>query len=309
MEKFLFIINPISGNGRGKKLASKIQEFLTKNKVNYDIIFTDSPKHATNIVKKETDNNDIIVSVGGDGTLNEIINGIEDKHFERIRIGVLPIGTGNDFVKNISLSSELIKNLEIITGISQNTQNKIDLGIIEYKNGKSDEYLKHKFINGAGIGFDAYVGALTQNNKFLPGIFAYLFSVVKALFNYTMISGDFNMNGNVISGSKLMISIGNGISHGGGFYLTPDAIIDDGELNISIFDKLTRKRLLAALPKALINKIKSVPEASFYKTNSIDIKLQLPYYLHCDGEIISDSVTAAKVRILNKALTIIEKLN
>ncbi len=309
MDKFLFIINPISGNGRGKKLAPVIQTFLENNKINSDLKFTQSPKHATEIVKQEIGNYDVLVSVGGDGTLNEIVNGISDNYYDKISLGVLPIGTGNDFVKNISLSNEIDENLKIITGISQNIQNKIDLGIIEFQNGNNDNYQKHTFINGAGIGFDAYVGALTQNNKYLPGIFAYLFSVVKALFNFKMISGIFNINGNVISGSKLMISIGNGISHGGGFYLTPDAKINDGELNISIFDKISRTRLLIALPKALINKIKTVPEASFYKTNSIDIKLQLPYYLHCDGEIVSNSLTTAKIRILSKVLTIIEKMN
>jgi diacylglycerol kinase family enzyme len=105
-----------------------------------------------------------------------------------------------------------------------------------------------------------------------------------------------------------MLSIGNGISSGGGFYLNPHALIDDGQLDISIFDKITRRRLLTALPLALLNKIDSVPEAKQSRSDKIIIKLKTPYFAHCDGEIISEQLEEATISVDKQYLRIIKKI-
>ncbi|MFZ1290498.1 MAG: YegS/Rv2252/BmrU family lipid kinase, partial [Melioribacteraceae bacterium] len=298
--------NPVSGKGRGKKLSPIVNEFLQRFEINYKLQITEYPKFATDYLRKNLHNYDVVVSVGGDGTLNEVINGIPDELFDKISLGVLPIGTGNDFVKNIKLSKDTNYNLKIICGIEKNNLRSIDLCSIQYNTANSN-MLDHKFINGAGIGFDAFVGALTQNNKVLSGISAYLVSVIKALFNYKMINVEIKFDENNIIGNKLMITFGNGISHGGGFYLTPNAKIDDGFIDVSVFDKIPRRKLLVALPKALVNKINEIPEAVLLKSkNKIILSLKTPYYFHCDGEIISNKLKSAEISIFNKKLRIIE---
>jgi diacylglycerol kinase (ATP) len=112
-----------------------------------------------------------------------------------------------------------------------------------------------------------------------------------------------------VSGSKLMISIGNGFSSGGGFYLNPNAVINDGILNLSIFNTVTRRRLLQALPMALINKIDRIPEAKMTSTKSITIKLKSPYFAHCDGEIISNRIINAEISIFKNSINVISKKN
>ncbi len=185
--------------------------------------------------------------------LNEIVNGISNP--KNIILGVLPVGSGNDFIKNISLGNSIIDNMSIIHNSSKSEIIKVDVGNVVYTNLNENKAKEHKFINNLGIGFDAYVGKLNQQNKVFSGISSYIYSVIKALFNYKMIDCEIYFNEDYVSDEKLMLSIGNGISSGGGFYLNPHAIINDGQLDISIFDKITRRRLLTALPLALLNKI------------------------------------------------------
>lgn len=307
--KYLFVINPISGKGRGKDSIPIIEYYLKSKCIDYKFLITQYPKNATEYLRNSCQEFNIIVSVGGDGTLNEVVNGIPDNYFDKVTLGVLQIGTGNDFSKNIISSKNIVENLASICQINKFSFRNIDLGTIEYTNVNSDEISTHKFINGAGIGFDAYVGALTQRNKVLRGISAYLVSVIKALFNYKMINVELKFNNVEITGNKLMITFGNGISHGGGFYLTPNAKIDDGILDISVFEEIKRKRLLSALPKALVNKLGDVPEADFFCTDgNVFAKLNTPYYFHCDGEIISDNLKTAKISLQKGKIKIIENI-
>ena len=110
-----------------------------------------------------------------------------------------------------------------------------------------------------------------------------------------------------IDDKKLMLNVGNGISSGGGFYLTPKANISDNMLDLTIIDKVTRSRLLTALPKAIINKIETVQEVKMYKFKNLSIELDRPYYLHCDGEVISDKLIKAKIQCLDNVIKIISK--
>lgn len=304
MEKFLYIVNPVAGKGRGKKAMPVISDFCNSHKINHKIIITEFPTHAREIMEKESDNFDTIVSVGGDGTLNEVVNGMSSG--ARQKLAVLPIGSGNDFVKNIGISSNILENLSIIH--NNNSIISSDIGVIKFTTDDNNEEKTHKFINSLGIGFDAFVGHLNQNNKVLSGIMSYLYAVLKGLMNYKMISTELRISDEVISGDRLMVSIGNGVSSGGGFYLNPYAIINDGKLDISVFDSVTRRRLLWALPMALLNKLDKIPEAKFYSTNnSIEIKLRNPYYIHCDGEIITDKLRSATITIRKNALKVIKK--
>ena len=110
-----------------------------------------------------------------------------------------------------------------------------------------------------------------------------------------------------IDDEKLMLNVGNGVSSGGGFYLTPKANISDNMLNLTIVDKVTRLRLLTALPMAIINKIETVQEVKMYKFKNLSLELDKPYYLHCDGEVISDKLIKAEIQCLNNVIKVISK--
>jgi YegS/Rv2252/BmrU family lipid kinase len=256
------------------------------------------------LVKNYCKEYDIIIAVGGDGTVNEVVNGMLSCNNQKT-FGVLPVGSGNDFVKNLNLP----KNIEDILSVYHNDNLseviKSDIGVINFKEYENDTDKVHYFINGLGIGFDAYVAYLNQQNKTLSGLTSYILAVFKALLNYKML--DVNVEGNnfKITGKKLMLTIGNGISSGGGFYLTPNAVINDSILNFSIFEAISRRRLLTALPLVLLNKIDKIPEATMYEFKELSIRLLEPYYVHCDGEIITDKMLSADIKLADRNLDVI----
>ena len=305
MKKFLYIVNPVAGNGRGERSIEVINSYCKTNGINYQIHITEYPLHATKIANENHSGFSHIIAVGGDGTVNEVLNGISLNN--RIIFAALQIGTGNDLVKNFNYATELIDILEIIHSEEKQKIKEIDIGKVNYTTGNSSDNLEHYFINNLGIGFDAYVGYLNQHNKRLKGVASYVLAVFKALINYNMVNCEVTFNNTKISGNKLMLTIGNGISSGGGFYLTPRAIIDDNLLDISIFDQISRLRLLNVLPKALVNKLETVKEATMYKSKEISIELKEPYFVHCDGEIITAEIKTAKIECLPNALKIITK--
>lgn len=304
MNSSLYIVNPISGKGRGSKVIPLIKKCCKEADVTPNIVLSEYKTHAIKLAKENSFKYKNIIAVGGDGTVNEVINGILEGN-SSTKLCVLPVGSGNDFTKNINLPDNIKDILSVI--VNPNKQNIIysDIGEIVFKEYGDNSEKKHYFINGLGIGFDAYVAYLNQSNKTLSGILSYVLAVFKALVNYKMIDVIINSDRFYIKGEKLMISIGNGISSGGGFYLTPQAIINDRILNLSSFNSITRKRLLTALPMALLNKINKVPEAIMYKFNELSVELSEPYYVHCDGEVLSKKLISANIRVSEKVLNII----
>ncbi len=150
---------------------------------------------------------------------------------------------------------------------------------------------------------------MNQQNKTLSGLTSYILAVFKALINYKMLDVNVKNNSFNITGKKLMLTVGNGISSGGGFYLTPKALINDQILNLSCFEAITRRRLLTALPMVLLNKIDKVPEAAMYNFRDLSIRLLEPYYVHCDGEIISQKMISANIKLADKTLKVITAKN
>lgn len=304
MKSYLYIVNPISGRGRGKKVVPLIKS-KSNSTNNVQIIETQYPRHATEICKKLNNYPDVIISVGGDGTLNEIVNGIVLG--EKFSICVLPVGSGNDFIKNFSIDKNISDILSFIHSPRLHHSTNCDIGEISFIENSENIIKSHKFINSSGIGFDAQVGYLKQNNTKLSGIFSYFYAVIKALFNYNMINTELEFNNTNISGRKLMISLGNGISSGGGFYLNPNAMVNDGLIDLTIFDQVSRRRLLSALPMALLNKVEKIPEASLFRSNKFKINISTPTFFHCDGEIISSELKFAEINIHRNAINFISK--
>jgi len=308
MIKTIFIINPVAGKGKGGKSLSAIKNYISENSIDADIVLTEKPKHATEIASKlSAEEFGRVICVGGDGTLNEIINGIDLT--KTLEIGILPIGSGNDFATAVKMGKNMLPNLELLCAPVPKTQ-KVDIGHIEYSDFGGNGFVKNsRFINSLGFGFDAYVAYLNQTNKNLRGISSYIVAVFKALRNFEAAEIDFVIDSkNKISGKKLLVAIGNSQTTGGGFYLTPDAEIDDGKFNICTIKNISKAKLLVSLPKALINKLKSVPEVSLFDFYDLQVSVKNEgFFVHCDGENISKNIQSAKISILKHNLKFITK--
>ncbi|NIV10416.1 MAG: diacylglycerol kinase family lipid kinase, partial [Aliifodinibius sp.] len=161
------------------------------------------------------------------------------------------------------------------------------------------------FVNGLGIGFDAEVVIETMKIKKLRGFFIYLYSVLKALKNYKNRLINLDINGETISRKVLMISVGNGRCLGGGFYLTPNAKLDDGLFDICIFRAMNRIEILTNLPKALKGKHLNLPQVQCLQTGHLIAQAADGMPIHMDGELLSLNSKKITIEIVPKALNII----
>lgn len=292
MKNYLIIVNPAAGRGFARKSLQHLKDAADKSQKDYRLFLTESPGHATILVKENQVQDDIIISVGGDGTLNEVINGIDfDKN---PTFGILPVGSGNDFSTNINFKKNYLDNLSILF----NTDHKIIVADVGYFSVKSDT-VEHTgyFLNGIGLGFDAYVAFINQNEKMFSGISSYIYAVLKSLRFFNSFEADIKLNGQFVKMPKMFLyAIGNGHSSGGGFYLTPGALIDDEMFNTCLVHDISKPKILRKLPYALINKMEKVKEANLDKTKSVEIVVKNSNFIHTDGEAF-ETGTNAKIHI------------
>lgn len=304
MKKYLFIINPVSGKGRGKEFLPEIENYLKTGNIPHKIKLTEYPNHATEIVAEEQSEYGFIISVGGDGTLNEIVNGI-DPSLDTI-IGEIPLGSGNDFAHNLGIPDDIKTCLKLITGSGK--QYKLcDVWNLEYTNNGS-EIIKKRFINNFGLGFDAQVAYINQHKKIGSGIISYLIAVLRGLMDYRFVDYTLIFNNTRIEGEKVLLTLGNGVSSGGGFYLTPNAKVDDNLIDITTLDCLGRINLLTKLPLALLNKVEKIKQANFYKSTGVEVYLKDKAYIHTDGEATFINTDKITVKILEEKLKFITNL-
>lgn len=302
MKKYLIIVNPTAGRGFAGKSLQQLKDAAEKSGIDYRLFLTESPGHATILVKENQGQDDIIISVGGDGTLNEIINGID---FEKNpTFGVLPVGSGNDFSTNINFKKDYLDNINILF----KKDHKIVVADVGYFSVKSDtKDYSGFFLNGIGIGFDAYVAFINQNEKKFSGISSYIYAVLKSLRFFNSFEADIKLNGQFVKMPKLFLyAIGNGHSSGGGFYLTPGAQIDDEIFNTCLVHDITKPKIIRKLPYALINKMEKVKEANLDKTKSVEIVIKNSNFIHTDGEAFETGPNAIiHIDLLPKKLKVI----
>ena len=218
MSNFKFIVNPTASRGKGKSVGIWLENECLKRNLDFDLTYTIKPGDAKDIAAKSIGKFEKVVAVGGDGTLQEVINGsINSKSIN----GIIPVGTGNDFVRAAKIPIDPAKALDLL--IEGNT-NLIDVGKIN----------NLVFHNGVGIGFDAIVVDESLKIKNLRGQAVYLLAIFKSLKNYKAPLIQLNYNNNSITNKFLLITVGNGISLGGGIKLTPFASIYDGLLDLNI---------------------------------------------------------------------------
>ena len=293
------IINPTAGKGRGLKLIEELKNFKIPSTVNLSIFITDYPLHATEISKNISRSFDRIIIAGGDGTLNEFTNGFDLEN--EVLLGLLPIGSGNDFSLSLNKEPADIPNyLKYFLTDNPDTL-KIDLGALELIDAGGKIH-KRRFINSLGIGFDARVAYLNQTNKILSGSMSYYVAIFRAFLRFNSIDFHLNLDGKSFNKTALFCSIGNGESVGAGLYLMPGARISDGLLDLSIVNLKSRLKLIKLLPKAIKNQLRELPELEQMRFHELEIELQTPYYTHVDGEIVSSSCKKVKVKVLDKAI-------
>ncbi len=299
MDKWFVIINPASGNKFVKKRKTKVFNSLKKLNCSYEIAFTKYTKHEEELVDFAIKRGfRKFISVGGDGTLNHVVNGVliqKEIPISEIKIGVIPIGTGNDWAKNNDIPNHIEKAIEIL---NSGKTSKLDIGKITHN--RNIFY----FTILVGIGYDGFVvDKAIRLKKY--GNSAYLLASLFGIFNYKKSVLKFTFNGRSLEYKSLMSIIGIGKFCGNGMQFTHKSDAKDGLFDITLVKDFKLHSLLYNTKMMYNGKLTSHKDVETYKTNKIKIEVkkgQNPF-IEADGEIIGKG--DFEVEILPLAITFI----
>ena len=287
--KYYFIVNPVSGKGKGAGVGKRLEKKLAELELDYRVVYTKAPGHAVKLARSAAAENDIIVTVGGDGTLNETINGM---HASGRAAAIIPVGTGNDFVRALNIPTDFEEAFSVLR---RDKRKKIDVGRV-------NERLFH---NGLGIGFDALVVEKGQHVKYLRGNAFYLYSVLAVLMSYKPVEIEITADSYKESSDFFLITAANGVSLGGGFRLTPDALMDDGYFDICLIQNMPMLSVLKNLIKVYSGKHKYDPRVDIIRAKKVRLTSEQGFAAHVDGELIALNINELNVEILERSLEFI----
>ncbi len=290
--KYHAIINPAAGRGRAKKKWPFLKDHLEKQLGNVDFYQTERAGDAQKIANHLKNSQSIVIAVGGDGTIHEVANGLIGGNST---LGIIPLGTGNDFVKMLNLPLAVDMAVSVVK-----KQNIISIDV-----GKAnDEY----FVNGMGIGFDADVVVESQKIQYLKGFSLYLYAVIRKIFSYRNRWVTIRTNGEQQKRNIFLIVIGNGQFLGGGFRVTPRAELDDGQMDICILRDLSRLEIVKHLPLVIFGKHLHLKQVNYFGTTSIIVESDEPLPVHLDGEMLGTDLKRIEVSLLPRKLKVIHNL-
>ena len=296
---WFIIANPTSGNRNFSKQWEEIQQLLNNKKIDFSFAFTQFSKHEIELVDKAIqDGFRNIISVGGDGTLHNVVNGIMLQRYVKtsdITIAVIPQGTGNDWIKTYNIPNNVEKAIEIISNKKIILQ---DIGVLETED-KTISY----FNNVAGLGYDGYiVNKLKTLKRF--GSIAYLLSGLAGLLFYKKSNFKIIFNDKIIETNCLMTIFGICKFSGGGMQFTKDVNSTDGLIDVTLAKNLTILDLVFNLPKLYSGKIVNHKKIETFKTKDITVIPQTTKpFIQADGELINTG--KVRVKIIEKGIQFI----
>ncbi|MDP5105495.1 MAG: diacylglycerol kinase family lipid kinase [Polaribacter sp.] len=296
---WFIIANPTSGNRNFSKQWKEIQQLLTAKKIDFSVAFTQFSKHEIKLVDTAINQGfRNIISIGGDGTLHHVVNGIMLQRYVKtsdITIAVIPLGTGNDWIKTYNIPNNIEKAIEIIHQKKTILQ---DIGVLESDN-KTTTY----FNNVAGLGYDGYiVNKIHSFKKF--GAIAYLLAGISGLLFYKKSNFKIIFDDKIIETNCLMTLFGICKFSGGGMQFTKDVNPLDGLFDITIAKNLNFIDLIYNIKKLHNGNIVQHKKVETYKTKEITVIPQTTKpFIQADGELVGTGKVTAK--IIEKAVNFV----
>ena len=289
-------LNPAAGRGRGRKNAAAIRRLLTQRGIATTLCESNaSGDMEEQVFAHASTTNGPILIAGGDGSVNEAINGIL-RTSSQTPIGLIPIGTGNDFAKSCHIPLDWKKAIELLAKrITNSTPPKlVDAGRV------NDKF----FANGVGIGFDAKINRLASKIRWPIGDLVYLVAVFQGLWEGVLTSSvRITYDVNTYVGPITLANVSNGSWVGGMFYIAPLAETNDGKFDLVLAAPMTRMRVLALLPKLIKGTHMDDPDITYKRIESFELIAEKPLPSHLDGEI-QPLQTEFQVRVLRNALAV-----
>jgi diacylglycerol kinase (ATP) len=297
MKETMVIANPVAGRGNGAKVLPALRHHLAEEGLEFDLVCTTRPLEAIELARQAAaDGYRTIVAAGGDGTAHEVLNGLRaatDDHQVAGTLGIIPIGSGNDIAHMVGIPENL---QEACRCLAEGQTRVIDMGRLD------DRY----FANNIGMGFDAMVSIVSRKIKYLHGFPMYFLAVLETVFIYYKApTVSITHDDQTTTQPILMATIGNGTRHGGGFFVTPLAEVDDGWLDLCIAREVSRPRILALIPHFMRGTHVDQPPVTMLRCKRAVVTCDSGLAVHVDGEIYAEAARRLEIEILPQRLRVV----
>ena len=277
-KKIKLILNPTANHGRSVQIAADLRPLMAEH--NADWSGTDYPAHAIELARQAGEQGyDLVIAVGGDGTVHEVVNGLMQVPQEkRPALGIIPLGSGNDFAHILGIPASPVDALKsAINGQPRS----LDMASVCDEKGRL-EY----FNNTIGIGFDAAVNAYTRQIKHIHGFMMYFVALIQTIFRrFDALDMHVETDQETWDLNALMLAVGNGPREGGGFIVTPEAKLDDGILNYVTIRKISRLMMLRLVPEVMNGTHGRFKDVKMGTCRRLSVTCKQPLVVHCDGEV------------------------
>jgi diacylglycerol kinase (ATP) len=303
--RYTVILNPTAGHGRAASFLQEIEAAFEEAGADFEIELTRYPGHARELAEERSQEGRAIIAAGGDGTVQEVGAGLAAAgHVSPM--GIIPVGTGNDYVKMIGVPSGPV---DAVRRLLKAEVRYSDYGRVRYAEGETVS--ERLFFNAVGIGFDGMVASVMHRYKRFRGWHGYLLAVLVTLrrWKYPLA----HVRGRVettevlnFEGDILLVTAANGQSTGGGFYLTKEASAFDGRLDLCLIERVSLATIARLIPRVLRKRDLDSPEV--HQTPITFVRLDapaIPLPMHADGETLSAGCSWVEVEIVPGAMPVL----
>lgn len=289
------ILNPFGGRWPGPAKQAKVEEALQQAGLAYHLELTQGRGHALELAQQAAQAGwPVVIAAGGDGTINEVVNGLMQAagEAEAGTLGIIPLGTANDLAAALNIP---LDPLAACRRLAAGQTRLIDLGQV---NG-------HYFVNNSAMGLEPMVTLAYNRLRWISGVPRYLVAAVLSIIRAKPWLMRLTWNNSAYDGPVALVSVGNSNRTGGMFYLTPQAKVDDGLLDFVYANQLNRWQLLRLLPQTFSGSHIHAPQVVYRQATELHITTSTPTPIQADGEIIEPSATAIHYRLLPRKLRVI----
>ena len=298
--KIKIILNPMADMGNAWRVARDLRS-ITEEHGGIEWSGTVYPGHAIELAKKSA-GYDLVIAMGGDGTVHEVMNGLmQISESQRPILGVVPVGSGNDFAHSLNVS---ITPTEALTCAIHGEPASVDLGLMTDQHGRQ-EY----FDNTLGIGFGAIVTIRSHRIPLLRGFLMYLSAVIQTIvLDHNPIAMQIETDQEHWNQKVIYLVICNGPREGGGFLIAPDAKIDDGVFHYAMITDVSRPMMFRIVPEVMKGTHGRFKQVKMGTCKKFTLSADRPLYIHADGEIFTGPGTDLRqvtFEILPKALKVV----
>jgi diacylglycerol kinase (ATP) len=295
------IVNPAAGAFSTRRKWPIISRLLNRIGLPFDFEYTEGVGHAIELARlAASDGYRYLVAVGGDGTVNEVANGIlHSTNAATTALGIVSTGTGSDFIRSVGISRNYATACSALTSSKRLS---IDVGVVEYQS--KGQTLQRFFVNAAGIGFDAAVVKETERlPKYFGGTIPYVTGMLRTLVSYKNKPVVVRVGDEVEELRVLNVAVANGGYMGGGMHIAPQAELGDSLLDVVVIGDMGKLELLKEFPTVYKGTHINHPKVSMKRGSNISIESSEPVLVYADGELLGEC--PASFRVVPGALSLV----